>query len=480
MKLGKALPIVLSLGLLLPFGGQGKAAEEPQVRVELTVPFSLGTNETLSTIPFTVMGNYMIEDHPNVVLLSGQKYYVQIENGTLSLYQQGDMGFPLPLLQGKSMIKINPTFETDEATVGIQGKKETYSYRGAMEFQIGYKGTKPHIIPINVLGMESYLKGVVPREMSASWEREALKAQAVAARTYAMRQMNVKPGDGFINDTVQYQAYGGTKVEHANSNAAVDETRGEVLTYGGSLIDALFSASNGGYTEAPENVWKGSKGAPYLTAKPDPYDMQISPHRNWQETMTIAQLQSKIKNQTPTVGTIKKVEVRETYPSGRIADLVIEGDKGTLHLSKDAARTVLGLKSARYTVKTNYGGTAIPIPTQTQPLLSVKSATTAVRKTSGTLIVTNQSVAQPLKSANLVIQGATQKKAVSQMGSNSVNPVPQEVPISVTFSGSGWGHGVGMSQWGAKQMAKEGRTYQEILNFYYDPANITEDYGTEN
>lgn len=476
MKLGKILPVVLSLGLLLPFGAQAHATDEPAVRVELTSPFALSAAEVLSTVPFTVNGNYMVEGQPTLMLLGGQKYFVQLENGTLSLYQFGPVGLPVPLVQGVNTLKIIPSLPDGEAaTLKVEGKKNAYSYRGAMEFQIGEKGALKRIVPINVVGMESYLKGVVPSEMYASWNREALKAQAVAARTYAVRHMNAKPGSAYINDTVQYQAYEGMKNEKENSNLAVEETRGEVLSHNGSLIEALYSASNGGYTEAPENVWKSSKGSPYLVAKPDPYDAKSdSPNKSWQQTLTITQLQDKIKNRTPAVGTIKKVEVKETYPSGRIADIVLEGDKGTLHLSKEEARTAFGLKSALYSVKANYG-TAVPSPAPADGQLSVYNGATTAHKGSDGLVVTN-GVTQATVPSNLVIQGATQTKVPEQNGGAGT----QSSPVSITFTGSGYGHGVGMSQWGAQQMAKEGKTYRDILNFYYAPAQVSGGYGAGN
>jgi len=473
MKLGKVLPVVLSLGLMLPFAGPAHAAEEPVVKVELTAPFALSSTEALTTMTFTVNGNYTVEGQPSFILIAGQKYFVQLENGALSLYRFGQMGMPVPLVQGVSTLTLTPSLPDGEAaTLKVEGKTE-YSYRGGLELRVGYKGTIQRIIPINIVGMENYLKGVVPSEMYTSWNREALKAQAVAARTYAVRKLNTQPG-GYINDTVQYQVYKGVTNENQNSNLAVEETKGEVLSYNGSLIDAVYSSSNGGYTEAAENVWKGS-GVPYLTAKPDPYDAASgTKDRSWQQTLTLAQLQDKIKNRTPAVGTIKKIEVKQTYPSGRVADLAIEGDKGELHLSKDEARTVLGLRSARYTVQANY---STPTPASVKELLAINSDVTTARKEAGGLVIASSTTTKASTGANLVIQGAEQKKAVSQSGNGTAS---QPVLTSVTFNGSGYGHGVGMSQWGAQQMAKEGKTYRDILDFYYAPAQITGEYGTQN
>lgn len=464
MKLGKVLPAILGMGLLLPAGATVSAAEEPQVRVEVTTPFSLAASEVVTMVPFTVLDTYMVQGYPEVMLTPGQNYYVKIEAGKLRLYQDGIM--PQMLAEGQDSLMIEPVQpDTEQAVVKLKGKKGVFGYRDAMEFRLSTKGVLQTIASINNVDMEDYLRGVVPREMSSSWEREALKAQAVAARTYAMRQMKTNP---LINDTVKYQAYEGVNIEGANSNAAVQETAGQVLMYDGKLIDALYSASNGGYTAAPENVWNGSP-LPYLTAKPDPYDSKISPHKSWQVTLTAAEIQNKIKNVKPAVGTITGISVQTQDESGRAVDLVIQGNQGTAHLTKDSTRTVLGLKSMRYQVQAN-GGVAIPVA---QQLMTISGSSATASKS--TFAITNGSVTKQV-AGPLYIQSESGVKALTP----SSPPAQPGTPLSsVTFTGSGWGHGVGMSQWGAKQMAKEGITHHDILDFYYGPAQITGGYGAE-
>jgi len=125
-------------------------------------------------------------------------------------------------------------------------------------------------------------------------------------------------------------------------------------------------------------------------------------------------------------------------------------------------------------VQANY---STPTPASVKELLAINSDVTTARKEAGGLVIASSTTTKASTGANLVIQGAEQKKAVSQSGNGTAS---QPVLTSVTFNGSGYGHGVGMSQWGAQQMAKEGKTYRDILDFYYAPAQITGEYGTQN
>ena len=124
---------------------------------------------------------------------------------------------------------------------------------------------------INYLPLEKYLYGVVPYEMSNSWPVEALKAQAVCARGYVISHMSTS-GTYDVTDTSSYQVYKGYESSYTNSNNAVNATSGQVLTYGGSIANTYYSASNGGQTELPQNVWVSS--LPYCVMKDDPYDLR--------------------------------------------------------------------------------------------------------------------------------------------------------------------------------------------------------------
>nr|WP_263324809.1 SpoIID/LytB domain-containing protein [Neobacillus sp. Marseille-Q6967] len=211
-------------------------------------------------ISLAINGKYLINNSEEIT--EGKSYKVRVENGTtLVLYENG--------------AKLG-TYQNSFLITPIQYGINNYSvingrnYLGNIEFTIE---SGSYVRPINTLPLEDYLKGVVPGEMPAGWSVEALKAQAVAARTY------VKSKSGaVIDDTISYQAYDGYiwgSSLYKNSNAAVEETAGKVLRYNGNLISAVYSSSNGGFIESNANYW-GTPQVPYLIAKRDPYDPKIS------------------------------------------------------------------------------------------------------------------------------------------------------------------------------------------------------------
>lgn len=156
-------------------------------------------------------------------------------------------------------------------------------------FEISYKPSNSgsgEISIINLVDLEIYTEGVLAGEVYPSWESEALKAQAVATRTYALRRlMDNKSGDYDVDDTVLSQVYLGENGVEAFKNA-VRETRGQVLVYDGVPIRAHYFSSGGGTTEGDEEVWLGGNDEPYLTARPD-FD-SISPYYRWEKPFTIS------------------------------------------------------------------------------------------------------------------------------------------------------------------------------------------------
>lgn len=196
---------------------------------------------------------------------------------------------------------------------------------------------------VNDLAMDSYLKGVVPLEIPASWSSEAVRAQAVAARTYASYERINRTG-GRLCDTTSCQVYGGYDAEHPASNAAVDATARKILTHGGAPAFTQFASSSGGWTSA------GS--VPYLAAIEDPYDDWAgNPVHDW----TIRLADSGIERAWPKVGDLTGLTVTRRDGNGdwggRVASLTITGTKGTVVVSGDTFRSVLGLRSTWLTFR---------------------------------------------------------------------------------------------------------------------------------
>lgn len=201
------------------------------------------------------------------------------------------------------------------------------TYRGNIE--VTRSGGQSLVI--NKLPVESYLRGVVPAECSAAWPLDALKAQALAARSYAYRHLGGSPYD--MDDTQQFQVYLGSKWEAGTSDSAVSETAGEVITYDGQIIPAYYHSTSGGYTENNDLIWGGEK-RPYLRAVSSPYETD-SPYWSWQtRSYTKAELQAILATSELTkVAGFTSLKVVSRGTSGRIIALEVIGSKETKRVS---------------------------------------------------------------------------------------------------------------------------------------------------
>lgn len=211
-------------------------------------------------------------------------------------------------------------------------------YRGAMESTAPSSGSTARDT-VNLLGLDDYVKGVIPREMPTSWHKYAVRAQAVAARTYAMFERE-QAGSRYFHvwDTTRSQVYGGLSAETGDGNAAADWTAGQIRTYEGKAAFTQFSSSNGGWTSA------GSR--PYLAHKQDPYDRWSgNTNRDWSVKLSAAT----IRNAYPGIGKLLRVRVTQREGGGdwqgRVERIVLEGGKGKRTLSGDEFRARFGLKS---------------------------------------------------------------------------------------------------------------------------------------
>jgi len=333
-----------------------------------------------------------------------------------------------------------------DIAMSIEGRQ----HRGSFEFAVN--GAHRFLV-VGIMDVDDYLKGVVPREMPALWPLEALKAQAVVARTYAYANRNRHGADGFDLCTLSTccQAYGGVAWEHEASSRAVDETRGVIILINGRPAATFYHSDSGGHTESVENVWGGAPQS-FLVGVPDPFPAAAgSTHTSWRIEISQQTLQNIVRHNRGDVGTVLAVQVARRYQSGRVAELVISGTRGAVTYTRQQARLFDGtaglfaLRSTMYNVTAAHpqvflhNGQSVSGPSSLQ---NVHVATAAGRQVLPA-------------SENYVVQGAA--------GTRSINAVP----TSFVFSGSGWGHGVGMSQWGARGMAMAGHTFRDILLHYY-------------
>jgi stage II sporulation protein D len=211
------------------------------------------------------------------------------------------------------------------------------TYRGSI---YANRASSASLTPVSVLPMESYLRAVVPAEMPASWHANAVRAQAVAARSYAgYDRAHATAGRTWDTcDTTSCQMYSGVPAENAASDQAVTATAGQTLTYGGTPAFTQFSAANGG--------WTAAGGQPYLVAKADPYDGAIANSANsWSTSITASQIQVK----WPSIGTYRQLRIltRDGHGQwgGRVLTAAIDGSKGSVAVSGATIRSAFGLKS---------------------------------------------------------------------------------------------------------------------------------------
>ncbi len=246
---------------------------------------------------------------------------------------------------GTALTGVAEFYRAGTLTLKVAGT--TRVYRGAM--RLASTDT------VNVLSMDEYVKGVVPREMPASWEPAAVQAQAVAARTYGSWEREAHLSRYYQTcDTTSCQVYGGVGAEDSRSNAAVDATANRILTYGGKPAFTQFGSSSGGWTSAGSMT--------YLPAKSDPYDSYSgNPVHTWTKTVTAAAIQAA----WPTLGNLRQITITQRDGNGdwygRVEKMTLEGNQSNVAISGSTFRSKLGLRSQWFTA----GAAAAATPTRT-------------------------------------------------------------------------------------------------------------------
>jgi stage II sporulation protein D len=349
----------------------------------------------------------------------------------------------------------------ESETVTVAGRR----YRGRIELG-RYRGA--NIVGVNVLNVEHYLYGVVPGERPSSFHTEALKAQSVAARNYAMSNTNRHAADGYgVCDTVHCQVFLGAAGEHPTTSAAVDATRGVLAYHNGSLISCTYFSSSGGYTENSENVW--FEALPYARAVPDLHEMNDS---SWTRTFTYAELTAICITRGVNIGTVTKVEATGVLPGGRVHELTFTGTNGTHKITKDEVRTFFAvsgqtmLRSRMFTV----GGNGQPVTTENDIYVLGKNGTERIKASQSFAVNDAGVIAKTSPTDGLLnILGVN---GLSVFHVNTAVQNSQPTGDTVTFTGKGNGHGVGMSQHGANGMGHAGFTYVQILKHYYTGIDV--------
>ncbi|MBF0478580.1 MAG: SpoIID/LytB domain-containing protein [Candidatus Omnitrophica bacterium] len=347
----------------------------------------------------------VMENLDNIVVSASGHYRIIDQKAKATIFE-GDALHKSRVLSRGNFIYIGKRFfrgnriridSSQDITIYLDNG-ERKRYRGAVDIIIKDK-IKFNLV--NHLDLETYIKGVLYHEVTDRWPMDAMKAQAVAARSYAVYQAheNVKQ-DYDVKTDIYSQVYGGRNAERFRTSLAVDGTKGEVLTYRGSILPAYFHSNSGDHTEDAAELWNHHDLSP-LRGVPDPYS-RFGKNYTWKKNFKSADVQKRLNAKGYPAGPIVNIEVVERNDSGRIRKIkVIDSDGKFVLLTGKDFRDILGPNDIR---SNNY---------------------------------------------DIVMQG-----------------------FYFDVVGKGWGHGVGMSQWGAYEMAKEGFDYKKILELYYPGADL--------
>ncbi len=368
---------LISALVLVYYTGFAMAGAEPTVRVLVS--------EKQNLVRLTVKGEYQIRILPSLELVKkGSKLTRTSLKATPLGVQLGAREF---LGRG---IRIEPKQDRDLTLDQIR-------FRGFIDV---LKDPANSLYAINTLDIEKYLYGVLPHEVAHWWPLEALKAQAIAARTYALYQVQVSRTQEYdVKSTTSSQVYGGSTRERLRPKAAVDTTRGKVLSFEGKIFPAYFHATCAGVTAAAKELWKID--LPPLRGGVQCGYCRVSPHIQWQSRVPLAQVEEKMNKNGRPVGRVLKIEPASQTPSGRVGSLRIAGTAGEALMAAKDFRIWLG--------------------------------------------------GDKIRSTHFAVT------------------IQDDLAV---FDGRGWGHGVGLCQWGAFGQALLGHNFQQILQFYYPESQI--------
>jgi len=333
-----------------------------------------------------------------------------------------------------------------------------FYYRGVIALRV----VNRQMTAINVICPEEYLMGVLPQEMSPSWHAQALRAQAIASRTFIMHRVasNRHAGQGFyLCDLSCCQVYRGAESEHANTTAAVTATRGTMMFYNNRPIMAVYGSSSGGATDNSENVWFETR--PYLRSVDSIAEFNAA-NLQWTRTFTWVEIAALLNSANVNIGTVTGLAVTEVGTSGRVQEMVIFGTTGQHRLIREGIQSFFGPSAEGVLRSRNFH------------VLEALPVLPAVWIYDGRQLVESPlSMFHGLDSRGI---STPMFRAYVYDGTATRSIVPAVITVTggagVTFIGSGWGHGLGMSQHGAQGMALMGFTYRQILLHYYTGVEI--------
>ncbi len=338
--------------------------------------------------------------------------------------------------------------DDDDGILSLDGTK----YRDGIMLLAKTNGT---MAVVNYLTLEHYVYGVLNSELGYTNPIEALKAQAVAARSFGELNIGKHAADGFdFCSSTHCQVFKGFSGEYPSIIEAVDETRGEMIRYNGEPVAAYYFKNSGGYTQNNEEVWSGSQ--PYLKSVKDEY----SPSYPWNTSLSFDTIRTKLEAAGFQPGTVQSVSITARNGTGAVSELKIQGSGATVFLRKDNIRIVLGATLVKSTMFELADST-----TTGSSGWKISSGISTIAPNDDVYVINGSGSVKKLDSDEAY--GSNGSTAVKLGRGGSGTPVQTVTGGTAVFNGFGYGHGVGMPQDSAVEMAKQGFTYNEILKYYY-------------
>ncbi|MCL2768333.1 MAG: SpoIID/LytB domain-containing protein, partial [Synergistaceae bacterium] len=443
---------------LLFLNAETSSARDIRVRLSNASKYSINST-----------GNITLTDSKNKSHSIGKSPTLSISKGTVT---SGKNKYSLPVTLKSS----NP--------LGFNGRK----YRGTL--RISKDGEL-----INVLNVEDYLRGVLKAEASPNWPMEYLKVQAIVSRTYATRESLAAKSRGYdVTDSTSSQVYHGMNAETPRTDQAVRETKDKVLTYGNELAFTPFHSDSGGATANNADVW--GQDLPYLRSVKEPMAYK-SPNSSWEARISSNELSTAINKVSPNLGAIKDIKVINTDKFGRTVNLRITGSTSSATIKASTLRTAIGPNKLKSTFLVLPEANAIKQVPANSPITEKKAPVnprTEARETPSINVNTNEEMT-PQEDAllsqlfsegaftnsemmEILLKPEKRKEYLNRAIAKGNSPQPEKdtkkppvdignepitegasIPFSnghFIFRGKGWGHGVGMSQYGAMNLANSG------------------------
>lgn len=460
--------IIIFLAVIIALTSQESQARDIYVKLSGAKSFNIGVSD----------GNLMMTDSSGRVSNLSSSAKISVNGANVSI---GNFSFPLPVrITGTGFLKFN-------------GK----SYRGA--FLITQRAGL-----LNVLDLEQYLYGVLPAEVGANWHIEALRTQAICARTYALKQSMNRADKGYdVVDSDSDQVYKGAGVETAKTNQAVNSTAGLILAYGNEMATTYFHSDSGGHTADVADVW-GQNDKPYLCGVPEVVNYK-SPVSVWNARVPVSKIQAAITKVTGSnIGKISEIQVSDVDKGGRAIMMTFIGSRGSKTIRASQFRLALDPRTIKSTMFTPSGGsynvnnTTTPsglVSTQkNQPSasnLNFSEEQSIAKMTAEGVFTTTELIdmlANPAKQKEYykIGLGRTSRNKPANNNNNNNNnntPAPAQKMNKYGYSierqgnefifyGRGWGHGVGLCQWGTMAMAEKGYKAEQILSHYYPGTDV--------